>query len=66
MMCPDGHFRCVVFGLGSYIADYPEQVWLTGIVSTWCPKYVVCSRVKTLQGLGRLSMSVVAVGSRVQ
>jgi hypothetical protein len=25
-------------GVGPYIADYPEQVWLSGIVSTWCPK----------------------------
>ncbi|KAH9027343.1 hypothetical protein EDB85DRAFT_2172406 [Lactarius pseudohatsudake] len=38
MKCPDGHFRHVIFGLGPYIADYPEQVWLTGIVSNWCPK----------------------------
>ncbi|KAJ7673067.1 hypothetical protein DFH06DRAFT_1358827 [Mycena polygramma] len=26
--CPDGHFRRVIYGLGPYIADYPEQVWL--------------------------------------
>ncbi|KAF8260235.1 hypothetical protein EI94DRAFT_1773744 [Lactarius quietus] len=31
MKCPDGHFCRVVF-------DYPEQVWLTGIVSNWCAK----------------------------
>ncbi|KAJ7234268.1 hypothetical protein C8J57DRAFT_1453129 [Mycena rebaudengoi] len=35
---PDGHFRRVIYGLGAYIADYPEQVWLTGIVQNWCPK----------------------------
>ncbi|KAF8256793.1 hypothetical protein EI94DRAFT_1849394 [Lactarius quietus] len=29
--CPDGLFRCVIFGLGPYIADYPEQVWLAGL-----------------------------------
>ncbi|KAJ7769648.1 hypothetical protein DFH07DRAFT_866732 [Mycena maculata] len=29
--CPDHHFRRVIYGLGSYIADYPEQVWLTAI-----------------------------------
>ncbi|KIJ63554.1 hypothetical protein HYDPIDRAFT_92089 [Hydnomerulius pinastri MD-312] len=34
----DGHFRRAVFGLGPYIADYPEQVWLSGIVQGWCPK----------------------------
>ncbi|KAF8262148.1 hypothetical protein EI94DRAFT_1773268 [Lactarius quietus] len=29
--CPDGHFHHAIFSLGPYIADYPEQVWLTGI-----------------------------------
>ncbi|KAI9435153.1 hypothetical protein H4582DRAFT_1817832 [Lactarius indigo] len=38
MKCPNGHFRRVIFGLGPYIADYPEQVWLAGTVSKWCPK----------------------------
>ena len=36
--CPDGHFRRAIFSLGPYIADYPEQVWLAGIVYNWCPK----------------------------
>lgn len=36
--CPDGHFRRAVYGLGPYIADYPEQVWLAAIVQDWCPK----------------------------
>ncbi|KAH9997156.1 hypothetical protein BJV74DRAFT_877357 [Russula compacta] len=36
--CPDGHFRRAVYGLGPYIADYPEQVWLASIVQGWCPK----------------------------
>lgn len=35
--CPDGHFRRVVYGLGPYIADYPEQVLAAGIVQGWCP-----------------------------
>ena len=39
-MCPDGHFRRVIYTLGPYIADYPEQVLLTGIVGGWCPKYI--------------------------
>ncbi|EMD31614.1 hypothetical protein CERSUDRAFT_69258 [Gelatoporia subvermispora B] len=26
--CPDGHFRHVIYGLGPYIADYPEQALL--------------------------------------
>lgn len=38
--CPDGHFRRAIFSLGPYIADYPEQVWLAGTVSDWCPKCV--------------------------
>lgn len=37
--CPDGHFRRVIFGLGPFIADYPEQVMLAGIVQNWCPKW---------------------------
>ncbi|KAH8979145.1 hypothetical protein EDB86DRAFT_2814988 [Lactarius hatsudake] len=36
--CPDGHFRRAVYGLGPYIGDYPEQVWLSAIVQGWCPK----------------------------
>ena len=36
--CPDGHFCHAVYGLGPYIADYPEQVWLAAIVQGWCPK----------------------------
>jgi hypothetical protein len=36
--CPDGHFRRVIYGIGPYIADYPEQVWLAAIVQNWCPK----------------------------
>ncbi|KAF8262141.1 hypothetical protein EI94DRAFT_1773267 [Lactarius quietus] len=38
MKCPDGHFRRIIFGVGPYIVDYPEQVWLGAIVSNWCPK----------------------------
>ncbi|THH16005.1 hypothetical protein EW146_g4567 [Bondarzewia mesenterica] len=36
--CPDGHLRWVIYGLGPYIADYPEQVMLACIVSGWCPR----------------------------
>ncbi|KII88928.1 hypothetical protein PLICRDRAFT_698078 [Plicaturopsis crispa FD-325 SS-3] len=36
--CPDGYFRHAIYGLGPYIADYPEQVWLAAIVQGWCPK----------------------------
>jgi hypothetical protein len=41
--CPDGHWRQAIYGLGPYIADYPEQVWLAAIVQGWCPKYVIYS-----------------------
>ncbi|KAG1794380.1 uncharacterized protein HD556DRAFT_1236734 [Suillus plorans] len=33
----DGHYRRTVYGLGPYIADYPEQILLSGIVQNWCP-----------------------------
>ena len=36
--CPDGHLRRAVYGLGPYIADYPEQCLLSCIVQGWCPK----------------------------
>jgi hypothetical protein len=39
--CPDGHFRRIIYGLGPYIADYLEQVWLAGIVQNWRPKQVI-------------------------
>jgi hypothetical protein len=38
--CPDGHLRQVIWGFGSYIGDYPEQILLTCIVQGWCPRYV--------------------------
>ncbi|KAH7905005.1 hypothetical protein BJ138DRAFT_1233720 [Hygrophoropsis aurantiaca] len=36
--CPDGHYRRVVYDLCAFIADYPEQVMLAGIVQNWCAK----------------------------
>ncbi|KAJ3502936.1 hypothetical protein NMY22_g18422 [Coprinellus aureogranulatus] len=38
LRCPDGHFRRVIFKLASFIADYPEQVVLAGIIQNWCPR----------------------------
>ena len=35
---PDGHFRKVIYGIGPYIADYPEQALLACIVQGWCPR----------------------------
>jgi Plavaka transposase len=34
--CPDGHYRRVIWGIGPYIADYPEQVLLSCVVQGWC------------------------------
>ncbi|KAG6839064.1 hypothetical protein C0991_006277, partial [Blastosporella zonata] len=38
LRCPGGYFRRVILDLGPFIADYPEQVMLAGIVQDWCPK----------------------------
>ncbi|KAI6006921.1 hypothetical protein EDD15DRAFT_2153545 [Pisolithus albus] len=40
LKCPDRHFRRIIFGLGPYIADYPEQVLLSGIVQNWCRRCI--------------------------
>ena len=37
-MCPDGHYRRVVYGIGPNIADYPEQCLHACIVQGWCPQ----------------------------
>ncbi|KAJ6541300.1 hypothetical protein B0H10DRAFT_2181502 [Mycena sp. CBHHK59/15] len=34
----DGHYRHVIYGLGPYIANYPEQVLLACVVQGWCPR----------------------------
>ncbi|KAG2154319.1 uncharacterized protein EDB93DRAFT_1239624 [Suillus bovinus] len=44
MHFPDCHFRRTVYGLGPYIADYPEQVLLSGIVQNWCPRCLANSK----------------------
>lgn len=36
--CADGHFRRAIYGIGPYIADYPEQALLACIVQGWCAK----------------------------
>ena len=38
--CPDGRFRRAIYGIGPYIADYPEQALLACTVQGWCPKCV--------------------------
>ena len=39
--CPDGHHWRVIYDLAGFIADYPKQVTLAGIVSGWCPRSVL-------------------------
>ena len=34
----DDYYRCVIYSLAAYIADYKEQVLLSCIVHNWCPK----------------------------
>ncbi|KAJ7916694.1 hypothetical protein B0H13DRAFT_2231598 [Mycena leptocephala] len=41
--CPDGHFRRTIYDFGPFIADYPEQVMLAGIVQNWCAKCTAMS-----------------------
>ncbi|KAM6490793.1 hypothetical protein JOM56_013756 [Amanita muscaria] len=38
VQCGDGQFRRAVYGLGPYIADYPEQCLLACVVQGWCAK----------------------------
>ncbi|KIM58835.1 hypothetical protein SCLCIDRAFT_27705 [Scleroderma citrinum Foug A] len=40
LQCPDWHFRHIIFGIGPYIADYPEQVLISGIVQNWCGRCI--------------------------
>ncbi|KAJ3475333.1 hypothetical protein NLI96_g11907 [Meripilus lineatus] len=53
LMCPDGHYRRVIFELGPFIADYPEQVLLAGIVQGWCPKCLALNNNLDTDGLLR-------------
>jgi hypothetical protein len=34
----DGFYRWVIHEFGAYLADYPEQVLLTGVKTGWCPQ----------------------------
>ena len=44
----DGYYRRTIYGLGPYIADYPEQAFLCCIVQGWCPKCT--AKAKDLDG----------------
>ena len=45
--CPDGFLRRLIYRLGPYLADYPEQTLATGMVQGWCPK---CLKARTSLG----------------
>ena len=34
--CPDRHYCHVIYNISPFIADYPEQVMLAGVVQGWC------------------------------
>jgi len=35
----DGYYRRTIYGIGPYIADYPEQVLLACVLQGWCPRW---------------------------
>ncbi|KAF9077243.1 hypothetical protein BDP27DRAFT_1173298, partial [Rhodocollybia butyracea] len=39
--CANGHYYHVIYDLAVFIGDYPEQVYLAGIVNGWCGRYVL-------------------------
>jgi len=41
VQCSNHHFRWVIYGLGPYIADYPEQTAAAGTVYNWCVTLVI-------------------------
>lgn len=36
--CPDSHYRKVIYSLRPFMADYAEQVYLSGVIQGCCPK----------------------------
>jgi hypothetical protein len=54
-ICPDGHFRRVIYDMIAFIADYPEQVLLTNIVQDWCPRCTAMSHNLDVQATPRTS-----------
>ena len=41
VLCSDNYYRHVIYALAAYIADYEEQVLLSCIIYSWCPKCLV-------------------------
>ncbi len=44
----DRHFWWIIYDLAAYLADYPEQVYLSGTVQNWCLKYINSSFLQQL------------------
>ena len=42
VQCSDHHFRRAIYGLGAFIADYPEQTAVSGTVYNWCVTSALC------------------------
>jgi len=38
--CLDVHYCHAIYNFASFIANYPKQVLLSGIVKDWCLKYL--------------------------
>ena len=53
--CPDEHFQHVIYDLIAFIADYPKQAMLTGIVQGWCPKCTALAGNLEAQAIPRTS-----------
>ncbi len=41
VLCGDGFYQQIIYRLGPYIADYPEQCLVACIVQGWCPRCVI-------------------------
>ena len=39
--CSDHHFQWVIYGLAAFIANYPEQTAMSGIVYNWCVTFIL-------------------------
>ena len=59
--CSDGHFHWVIFILGPFIADYPEQAMLSGVLQNWCPRYVCISHSSLIVLWTQWKMILIAV-----
>ncbi|KAJ8455013.1 hypothetical protein ONZ51_g12691 [Trametes cubensis] len=55
VLCGDGRYRKVLYSIGPYIADYPEQALLASIVQGWCPTCTATNKDLDGPGAGRRS-----------